>query len=414
MGNFGKFYYEKMYVALSVLIFYYIFMVLFFTREVRDMQKVGFLVQENLLSAVSQKNDYVVSDEEKVLFDEAGVGKSDTISKKYISNQKKSDIQFCFDDNKIIRNELVFQHNNLVESKYRLSLQEKRLIIFLISQIKKEDNVFQEIEINIQELANIIDTKSNTIYKDIKNVTKKIMSRILEIKDLDRAKTIQVSWIASAEYLEKKGTVILKLSEKLAPYLLLLQKNFTVSRVSDLMKFRSIYSIRIYELLKQYEIIGQRVFEIDELKRFCGIAENKLILFSNFKIKVLETAKKEINEKSDIFIDFVFIKKGRSFSSVKFIVGKNENYHGYAEEKLQKDEDQLGSRERLIESIELEFKLSKRVLLTLTENLSEHEISQAVKAVTIQMELGHVKNKKAILKAALKEKWRPDVFKVKK
>jgi plasmid replication initiation protein len=414
VGNSGKFYYEKMYVALSVLIFYYIFMVLFFTREVRDMQKVGFLAQENLLSAVSQKNDYVVSDEEKVLFDEVGVGKSDTISKKYISNQKKSDIQFCFDDNKIIRNELVFQHNNLVESKYRLSLQEKRLIIFLISQIKKEDNVFQEIEINIQELANIIETKSNTIYKDIKNVTKKIMSRILEIKDLDRAKTIQVSWIASAEYLEKKGTVILKLSEKLAPYLLLLQKNFTVSRVSDLMKFRSIYSIRIYELLKQYEIIGQRVFEIDELKRFCGIAENKLILFSNFKIKVLETAKKEINEKSDIFIDFVFIKKGRSFSSVKFIVGKNENYHGYAEEKLQKDEDQLGSRERLIESIELEFKLSKRVLLTLTENLSEHEISQAVKAVTIQMELGHVKNKKAILKAALKEKWRPDVFKVKK
>ena len=105
-----------------------------------------------------------------------------------------------------------------------------------------------------------------------------------------------------------------------------IKKQFTIIRISDLMKFKSIYSIRIYELLKQYESLGYRKMELEELRLSCGIPENRLNIMSNFRMKVLEISKREINEKSDIFIDFKFIKQSRKIVSIEFFIKTNINY----------------------------------------------------------------------------------------
>lgn len=42
--------------------------------------------------------------------------------------------------------------------------------------------------------------------------------------------------------------------------------------LKHVMSMKSTYSIRIYELLKQYEVIGNREIAIDDLRLMCGIA----------------------------------------------------------------------------------------------------------------------------------------------
>jgi plasmid replication initiation protein len=321
------------------------------------------------------------------------------------------------EENLKFNNELVIQHNNLVESRYRLNLQEKRLMLFLMSRIKPDDDSFKNIEISIQELANIMELDSKNIYRDMAKVTKSMVGRVLSIRNLDENSLLHIPWVASAKYLYGKGIIKFRISEELAPYLLKIKNQFTVIRLSDLMRFKSIYSLRIYELLKQYEPIGCRKIDLDQLRLSCGIPENRLKLTADFRRKVLDIAKREINEKSDILIEFDFIKRSRTFVGIEFHIKNNPSY---LKETSKEDQDKIKrlkrefeTRSRLIEIIE-DFGFSKKVILKMIADLSDIEIEDAVRSVKNQVERGTVLNPKAMLRTALKEKWKPDVFDIKK
>jgi plasmid replication initiation protein len=181
------------------------------------------------------------------------------------------------------------------------------------------------------------------------------------------------------------------------------------------MKFKSIYSIRIYELLKQYESLGCRKFDLEDLRLSCGISENRLNLVADFRKKVLEISKREINEKSDILIDFKFIKKSRKVIAIEFLINKNTNYvkedniNNEINEKIKKITFELKTRGRLIEDIK-EFGFSNRLIINMIDDLSDKEIDDSIISVKNQMGRGVVLNPKAMLRTALKEKWKPDVF----
>lgn len=332
--------------------------------------------------------------------------------KESISKAKKVD---RVKENLNFNNELVVQHNNLIEARYRLSLQEKRLMLFLISQVKPKDNSFKNIEISISELSNIMGLDVTNMYRDMEKVTKSMVGRVLSVRNLDENYLLQVPWIASAKYLYGDGIVRFKISDELAPYLLKIKDQFTVIRISDLMRFKSIYSMRIYELLKQYESLGCRKIALEDLRLSCGIPESRLNIISNFKIKVLEISKREINEKSDILIDFKFIKKSRKVIAIEFLINKNPNYviDNEVNEKIKKMTFELKTRGRLIEEIK-EFGFSNRLIINMIDYLSDKEIEDSIRSVKNQMERGVVLNPKAMLRTALKEKWKPDVFDLKK
>lgn len=319
------------------------------------------------------------------------------------------------EENLKFNNEIVIQHNNLVEANYRLSLQEKRLMLFLMSKIKKEENYFLKIDVSISELSNIIGLDKKNMYRDMAKVTKNMIGRVLSIRNLDENYLLQLPWIASAKYSYGDGIIHFKISEELSPYLLKLQDHFTVIRLSDLMKFKSIYAIRIYELLKQYESIGHRKIALDQLRLSCGIPENRLNLMSNFRIKVLDIAKREINEKSDILIEFDFVKRVRKCVGIEFSIKRNPNYgkEDVNNHKIKQLELEFKTRSRLVETIE-EFGFSKKIIINMISELSDIEIEDAIRSVKNQIERGSVLNTKAMLRTALKEKWKPDVFDVKK
>jgi plasmid replication initiation protein len=131
-------------------------------------------------------------------------------------------------------------------------------------------------------------------------------------------------WLASAEYFIGQGYMELEFSPKLKPYLLQLKERFTTYRLHNVMQLRSVYSIRIYELLKQYALIGTRLFELDDLKFILGIEKNEYEKYGHFKSKVLKVAQKELNEKTDISFEFEEIKSGRKVAKINFIIHKKE------------------------------------------------------------------------------------------
>jgi plasmid replication initiation protein len=116
--------------------------------------------------------------------------------------------------------------------------------------------------------------------------------------------------------------VKLKLDEDMKPYLLELKENFTQYELIYTLAMRSQYSTRLYELLKSYQFKKHVIFDIDELKKllFAEIYNRG----NDFKDRVLETATREINKLTDIWVTYELIKIGRRFAEVEFrITQKN-------------------------------------------------------------------------------------------
>ena len=305
---------------------------------------------------------------------------------------------------------IAIQHNNLVEAKYSMTLQQKRIMIWLISQITPQDIDFKEHILSVRDLIKICSLSGESSYKEIKNITFSLIEkgiRIIDITDPNKKREIQVSWLSSADYYE--GMVKLGFSPKLKPYLLQLKNCFTSINALDLMQFKSIHAIRIYELLKQYQDIGERAISIEEIKKFCGV-QNKLTKYDHFEKKIILIAQREINTKSDIHFEFERIKPSRKITGIKFLISKNKTYNSQNASTIQTTE--IKRKPPLYYQLE-EFGLSKRIINTLIKDNDEQTINNAIRCVEIQSTRTLVRNPKAMLLSALKEQWHPDKYKLK-
>ena len=311
--------------------------------------------------------------------------------------------------------ELIVQHNRLVESRYRVSLQEKRIILWLLSQIKSTDNDFTKHRISIKDFCTIVGVNSNNMYAELQKVTKRLIGRVLTIRDSSKGLTLQVAWLSVAAYWENEGVIDLKIASDLRPYLLELKKEFTVIKITDVMALSSVYAIRVYELLKQYETIGDREFLLEDLRLQCGVSENKYKRFNDLKKDVLERAKREINEKTDILIDYEEIKTSRKITSIQFTIKPNPKYNQTEIEKIQSQKAEIIQKELRSELIlidrMLEYGFSKQAAKKLLKSHGEEVLENALKAVNLQVQKSNVKNPKAMLLTAIHEKWKPDVYK---
>lgn len=225
---------------------------------------------------------------------------------------------------KLDGNRLVVKENRLINARYDLTLQEKRLILWLISEVGPTDKEFREYRVGIAELADFIGLEySKNLYERMAQTTKKLMSRVLEIEKPDGSGLLQVPWIASAEYRYGSGFVDISLSPKLVPYLLEIKKNFTKYQLKNAITMKSAHAIRIYELLKEFEGLGGRTLSLEEIRGACGIKKGQYHFYKDIRVYVIEIAQREINEKTDIEFDYEPIKEGRKVVAIRFTIRPN-------------------------------------------------------------------------------------------
>lgn len=224
---------------------------------------------------------------------------------------------------------LVVQSNRLIEAKYRLSVEEQKIIKILISQIQREDEDFRDYEFRVKDLAEILGMGHKDIYRVLPKITERLMSRILKFYNPDTQTLLQTSWLSSAEYKKGQGTVALCFDPKLKPLLLHLQSYFTKYELGQVMQFKGQYTIRFFELRKSF--IGRHkkevVFSLQDLWEMLGLRKNEYKEFFNFKNRVLEVAKVELLEKTGKSFSWEAIRQGRGGKvvGVRFVFDGEDN-----------------------------------------------------------------------------------------
>ena len=219
---------------------------------------------------------------------------------------------------------LIVQSNRLIEARYSLSLAEQRLLLMMLSMIGRDDRDFQDYTIHVRDFGALCGLKRKDLYEKMQEITEQLLRRVLHIDESDGP--LQIHWLSSAKYVQKEGQVRLAFDPRLKPYLLMLKEQFTRFSLLTVARFRSVYSIRIYALLKQYERLKVREFELDDLRKKLDIQDGEYTLYANFKMRVLKKALDEININSDLAVTLEEEKKNRRVVRLRFRIQVREDH----------------------------------------------------------------------------------------
>lgn len=227
--------------------------------------------------------------------------------------------------------------NDLVEAKYKFDIWETRIFTKMLTMIHREDEDFKEYRVYLRDIVGEFGLEKNKdAYECIRQGAKKLMKKTFYIPyeaEDGQKRMFETPVISSLDSAILEDRTIanenlyigISFHPRMKPYLLQLKNKFTMYDVRNILKLPSVYSIRIYELLKQYENIGKRKLKIDELKDILGV-ESEYPLYANFKQRVINKAQKDMKEHTDIMFTFDEIKSGRAVTDIIFYIEENPNF----------------------------------------------------------------------------------------
>jgi plasmid replication initiation protein len=225
---------------------------------------------------------------------------------------------------------LIKKSNQLIEARYKFDVWETRFFLTLLSNIKREDEDFKTYRIWYRDLITTFGIKSNQSYDLLRGAAKSLMKKNFTVssvaesgikRDKEYHIVRTVDYMAEGEE-QKTGAdneefIDVTFEPEMKPLLLQLKGSFTAYDLRNVVKLGT-YPVRIYELLKQYESIGNRTLTFEEMKRMFEL-ENEYPLFANFYQRIIEPSIADINEFTDLTITKVDkIKQGRKVVSLRF------------------------------------------------------------------------------------------------
>lgn len=230
-------------------------------------------------------------------------------------------------DEKLSGKLLVVKQNPLNSAKFETTTMEYKLLLASLSKIHPGDSLLKTIKFKADEFCQLIGydrKKIGSMYPYISRSCDRLMSRVVTVNTDDG--WIKFNWVKRIKYIKSKAEINLQFHEDLEPFLIFWIENegYTKYLLENVTKMKSKYAIRVYELLKQYEIIGVRTFTISELRELLGVEERLYEKITHFRTKVITPAHKEVNEKSDIRFEFEEIQEGRKVVAIKFYI-KSKN-----------------------------------------------------------------------------------------
>ena len=300
--------------------------------------------------------------------------------------------------------------NTLINAKGRSTLLVQKLFAVSIAKAKlnPQDNTL-EASIYGTDLKKIFGVKGGSFYDHIKQAIEpaKNQPSILDWRIIytnDEAQEVEaINVITDASF--KNGILNVRYNNKITPYLSDLKSNYTVLSLSEVLQLNSVYSFRLYEILKA-EMDYQRAithrsgpyyvqYNLTDLKLRLGIIDSqadpeiitalkkgnpdysriekraestdgaeRLKTFGNFRKFALDKAKEEINEKTSIWFDYEPVKAGRGGKvvDIRFLINVNKDRKSNSEEE--KRDKELTQEERFARMEQVQGLIDEKIKLS--------------------------------------------------
>lgn len=228
---------------------------------------------------------------------------------------------------KDLANAHIGKSNALIGAAYRLTVQEQRIVLAAISQVRRDEAVTDEVmySVSVNALADITGQAAKHAYEELKEAALRLKKRDVRIEYEPngkgrKPKVMLTGWVQTIAYIDDEGRIELRFSKDILPYINQLSGEFTLYKLENVAKMTSTYAIRLYEMLMQWQGEGEREIEIDWFKHALQITDDYPRMY-DLKKWVVEPAVKQINEHSDLWCKWGQRKTGRKVTHLQFQFG---------------------------------------------------------------------------------------------
>lgn len=220
--------------------------------------------------------------------------------------------------------DLVVKSNKLVQAIQTLSLAETRLLQLAIVDARETGkglNTDEPLELSASRYAEAFDVVTDTAYLALIEAEDSLFKRQFTITN-DDGTTTKSRWIQDANYRKGEGRILVTLTRVVIDHVTKIdgfEEYFTSYHLQKTANFKSVYAVRLYELLMQWKSVGKTpIFYLEKFREQLGIGINEYARMEAFKRRVLDIALDQVNEFSDITVQYEQHKKGRVISGFSF------------------------------------------------------------------------------------------------
>ena len=233
-----------------------------------------------------------------------------------------------------IENDFIFN------AQYQLTAKEQKSILLLIANInpaKQKRFELQVIPVKNLRWAIMGDGNNGSFYEEMKKLAFRLVKKGIMF-DTDvliegRRFPGYVNWFQAISPIKNdNGEVCLEFlfSERLKPFLLELRQyvQIDIQQLNNLSSGFSIHLFQIFQARRNHRLKYQHqtklLYQLPELKKTLGI-QDKYADWRNFKRRVIDLAVREINQHTNIKVDFKVIKKNGQVFSLEFSIEDKKN-----------------------------------------------------------------------------------------
>lgn len=245
----------------------------------------------------------------------------DAYGKMVVEECKKFDekcIMLLFKE--VIMNEhlKIKQSNNLILATHKMNINQIRIFFYVCSQYQGD----LKLSLSFSEMNKTINQNRGTEQKELllSNISTMMENAFINLKIDDDDEYCRAPVFILARKKKHDDLMSFEFNPHIAKELEEL-RGYTWMYLSQLTGMRSTYSVRLYEFfamrLGSQNLKETFDFDINKLRIYLDCVD-KYPEFKELNRNVLTRVKKEINEKSNIYMDYKKIKTGRSITSILF------------------------------------------------------------------------------------------------
>ncbi|WP_182407637.1 replication initiation protein RepM, partial [Psychrobacter sp. GP33] len=229
--------------------------------------------------------------------------------------------------------QLITKDNSLIGASYSLGIVEQRLIFLAIIEAREQKTLIEAgglLRIYAQSYAKQFDVKKHTSYEAMKRAVEGLYEAGFTYSKIDeRSGKIghyKSRWVDKIGYIDDLGCVELVFASDVIPLITRLEARYTEYELKQVVGLQSEYAIRLYELIIQWRAVGKtNQISLAELRGKLGLVDEYQRIEA-FKRRVLALAIGQINEYTDINVEYEQHKQGRVITgfTFKFKIKKNK------------------------------------------------------------------------------------------
>lgn len=223
--------------------------------------------------------------------------------------------------------DLVVKTNRLNMAIQNLSLIEVRIIQLAIIDARETEkglSTDKPLVITASRYAQAFDVSRQTARQAILDAEQTLFERRFTFIDDTDGNPVKSRWLQRVKYLNDEAAIEICFTYDVVTEITRIdgiERYFTQYLLKQTSQLKSIYSVRLYELLVQWkEAKKTPVFDLNTFRGQLGLGVNEYKVMGNFKLRVLDMAVNEINEKTDLKVSYEQTKKGRKIVGFQFKV----------------------------------------------------------------------------------------------